>query len=94
MKIGMRQSDYVSAFGFEEGIFKMKEHGYDCIDYQNFISTKTEFFNLERTAFEKALLRERATFERAGLFVHQAHAPFGFPVRDGTVEERAERLKR
>lgn len=92
MKIGMRQSDYVSAFGFEEGIFKMKEHGYDCIDYQNFISTKTAFFNLERTAFEKTLLRERATFERAGLFVHQAHAPFGFPVRDGTVEERAERF--
>jgi len=93
MKIGMTQNEYVKAYGFEEGIFKMREHGFECIDYQNFISADSDFFRLERTAFEKVLLRERATFERAGLFVHQAHAPFRFPIKDSTVEDRAERFE-
>lgn len=93
MKIGICPTDHVKAYGFEEGIFKIREHGFDCLDYQNFISTETDFFCLERTAFEKVLLRERATFERAGLFVHQAHAPFRFPIKDGTPEDRAERFE-
>lgn len=92
MEIGMRPTSYVKAYGFEKGISKMAEHGFECIDYQDFIKTDTDFFMLDTDAFEKELLRQKATFEREGLFVHQAHAPFRFPLQDGTVEDRAERF--
>lgn len=77
---------------FENGISKIREQGFDCIDYQNFISTETEFFRLDIKEFEKTLLFEKAAFDKEGLFVHQAHAPFRFPIKDGTVEDREERF--
>ena len=92
MKIGMRPTEYTKAYG-DKGFYKMAEHGFECIDYQSFIAASTDFFKLDMTAFEKALLKERGEIEREGLFVHQAHAPFGFPIKDGTVEERAERFE-
>jgi len=93
VKIGMRPTEYIKAYGFERGIFKLAEHGFECIDYQDFIRTDTDFFMLDKVLFEKELLRQRAAFEREGLFVHQSHAPFRFPIQDGTPEDRAERFE-
>lgn len=93
MEIGMKPTSYVKAYGFEKGVAKMAEHGFECIDYQDFIRTDTDFFMLDKTLFEKELLRQRGVFEREGLFVHQAHAPFRFPIQDATPEDRAERFE-
>ena len=93
MKIGMIPTGHIKTYGFEKGISKISEHGFECIDYQDFIRTDTEFFMLDKTLFEKELLRQRSVFEKEGLFVHQSHAPFRFPIQDGTPEDRAERLE-
>ena len=52
MKIGMRPTEYTKAYG-DRGYYKMAEHGFECIDYQSFIATSTDFFKLDMTAFER-----------------------------------------
>ena len=92
MKIGIVSTAYLLRYGTKEGSKKMKLHGYDALDFQGFVNTETEFFKLEDSVFEKALIKKRAVVENEGLFFNQAHAPWRCPPMDLTEEDRAERL--
>ena len=54
MKTGII-SFYFNKYGVKEGARRMREHGYDCVDYQNFVNTETDFFKLPEKEFEKIL---------------------------------------
>ena len=68
---------------------KMKEHGFSCVDF-NMSNTNTEIYN--SPASDELLLREKALADAAGIEIHQTHGPWRSPPRDGTSEDRAERM--
>ena len=92
MKLGIT-SGYFKKYGIEKGSSRLKAHGYDCVDYQRFISTETDFFKLPEKEFEKQIHSEREIIASAGLIVHQAHGPWRFPPKDTTDADRAERFE-
>ncbi|MBQ7374155.1 MAG: sugar phosphate isomerase/epimerase [Clostridia bacterium] len=92
MKIGIVSTAYLLRYGTKEGAKKMKLHGYDCVDFQGFINTDTDFFKLSGDAFEKTLKKKRKVVEEQGIVICQTHAPWRFPPKDFTEEDRAERL--
>ena len=75
MKLGIQSSAYMAFADMAPGAYVMKSHGYDCADYQHFIDTTTEFFNLPEAEFEKILRTQRAAMDAAGIFPGQAHGP-------------------
>ena len=68
---------------------KLKEDGFSCIDF-NMANTNTEIYT--SPASDALLLREKSLAEDAGIEIHQAHGPWRSPPRDGTPEDRAERM--
>ncbi len=90
MRLGIT-TGYLKHYGFSEGVARMRAHGYDGVDFQGFVDTTTEFFNLPECAFEAQLKKDREAFEREGLIVHQAHGPWRIP-QDATEADRAERF--
>ena len=94
MKIGIDEGGYISRYGFEKGLEKMKAHGYDTLDFQEFVDTDNEIFFLNDGAFERNLLEKRAMAEAAGIEIIQAHGPWRWPPRDFSEEDRAERFEK
>ena len=93
-RTGIETSAYFKLDGYEEGFKKMREHGYDCADYQNFVNTETDFFKSDIASFEKQLISQRTSAQNAGIEIYQTHAPWRFPPHDSTPEERAERSEK
>ena len=91
MRIGTSSGEYIR-YGLAEGARIAKKHGYSCFDYNRFTDTETEFFRLPEEEFKKELIRQKNIYESEGITVWQAHAPWRWPVRDSTPEDRAERL--
>lgn len=94
MKTGIGSSAYFGLNSTLEEFIKIKAHGYDCIDYQNFTDTETSLFTISDEAFEKRLREEASFAEKAGLSIYQAHAPWRWPPQDATEEDRAERMEK
>ena len=99
MKIGIVTYAYVDPYGYEKGIEKLKNHGYECIDYSshslpNLVDTEHEIFSLSETEFERVLRREGEFYRNEGIQISQTHGPWRYPPRDGTKEERDERFEK
>ncbi len=45
-KIGIETTPYISFCNYKEGFKKIKEHGFDCADYQGLINTDNEIYSL------------------------------------------------
>ena len=91
MKLGIT-SNYLNRYGWKEGARRMRAHGYHCLDYQNFVSTETDFFRLAERDFKQRLKEEREILYAEGITVFQAHGPWRFPAQDATAEDRTERF--
>lgn len=72
---------------------KMREHGFSCSDYQNLVGDNSIIYAAPQEEADAILLHERTLAEEAGIQIWQAHAPWRYPVNDGTEEVRAERLE-
>ena len=81
-------------YGFEQGIRRIAELGYECLDYQRFCDTETPLFQMDVAGFEKELLRQRKFIETTGLAINQTHGPWRWPINDFTPEDRAERFEK
>ena len=91
MKIGMEFNIFnrgYCSYGDKKYI-KLKEHGFSCIDF-NMANTNTEIYT--SPVSDELLLREKKLADEAGIEIHQTHGPWRSPPRDGTSEERAERM--
>ncbi len=84
-------SDYIYAYGFEEGLKIMRSHGYDALDYGWFCHTENKIFHVSEAEFAATLKRERAIIESNGLFVNQTHGAWRWPAQDFSAYDRAER---
>lgn len=94
MKIGIEQGAYLNRYGFVQGLARMKKHGYECLDYQDFIDTETELFQLPEAEFEKRLLTQKQMITEAGIEISQTHGPWRWPPQDTTQAEREERFEK
>ena len=72
----------------------MKKQGYDCVDYQEFVDTRTELFQKDSIQFTKYLENQKAVCEKEGIEIHQTHGPWRYPPQDATAEDRAERFEK
>lgn len=93
-KIGIGQTFYCNPYGFEQGLARMSAHGYEGIDYQEFVETETPLFQKTPQEFEQYLERQAKAIAQAGLVIHQTHGPWRCPPRDVSVEEREERFEK
>lgn len=84
-------SEYLETYGFEEGLRRMKSHGYDALDYGGFCHTEDRIFHVSEEEFTATLRRERAVIEDSGLFVNQTHGAWRWPAMDFSDYDRAER---
>ena len=89
MKTGITSTAYTEPYGLEEGLYKMKLHGYDCTDFQDLINVHSEYFTLPEKQFERESRRFKETSEKNGVEVWQTHGPWGGPEDDFTAELRA-----
>lgn len=91
MKIGIeRGCRGYDRYG-EDVYNKIKEHGFDCIDYGT-ASDDMWIYNLSGDDFLKKATRERELLKRAGIEVSQVHGPWRYPPKDETSEDIADRM--
>lgn len=93
-RTGITTTMYFKAFGIEGGFAKMRGHGYRCADYQGFVDTETALFRMSAAEFEKQLIFEKNAATAAGIDIYQVHAPWRYPPRDASVQDRAERAEK
>ena len=93
-KIGIRTKGYWRDDGrFFESFLKMREHGFECADFDGFTNTHTAFFELGEHAFTDRLKAIKEGADRAGITFSQAHAPWDCPPPDATPQQRRKRLE-
>ena len=90
MKTGIT-GDYLHAYGFEEGLKRMKAHGYDALDYGGLCHTENKIFHVSEEEFASTLREERKVIEAHGLTVNQTHGAWRWPACDFSDYDRAER---
>lgn len=91
MIIGVSLGEY-TRFG-KEMYNKMREHGFLAVDY-DFCNTETAPYTLSDDEAKAYLLKEKEKIENSGLIISQVHGPWRWPAKDGTKEERKERMEK
>lgn len=94
LKVGIGNEFYCKPYGFEEGLKRLRNHGYEGIDYQGFVNTDTPLFEKSAHEFEEALKEQHQAIKAAGLRVHQTHGPWRYPPQDSTIADREERFEK
>lgn len=94
MKTGIVDTAYLYLGSHAEAFARMKQHGYDCTDYQHLVDTDNALFAMDATGFERTLLAVRRDAQNAGIEIYQAHGPWRWPPQDQTPEDRAERFEK
>ena len=94
MKIGALLKFYESGYNRygDEKYRKIKEHGFDCVDF-NIMNTETELYEATEERFTEILMKEKQLSEEAGIKIHQVHGPWRIP-KDVTEEDRQERMEK
>jgi len=93
LKIGVAQNNYCTKYGFEKGLERMRLHGYEALDYQEFLNTDKPLFEISNHEFEAYLRAQRVAAREAGVMIHQVHGPWRAP-QDATPADREERFEK
>ena len=94
MKTGIESAAYRDPADLAGGYRRMRRHGYDCVDYQEFVNTETPLFEASDREFERLLREEAEIIRDAGLEISQTHGPWRYPPRDADEADRAERFEK
>ena len=94
MKTGIVDTAYLYLGSHEAAFARMKQHGYDCTDYQHLVDTENALFAMDARGFERTLLGVKKDAQNAGIEIYQAHGPWRWPPQDFTLEDRAERFEK
>lgn len=73
IKVGCASTYYFGEKDFAQGMRKMKAHGYDCIDYQNIVSSASPIFGYNADEFERYFTELGACAKETGLEIYQMH---------------------
>ncbi|MCQ2396195.1 MAG: sugar phosphate isomerase/epimerase [Lentisphaeria bacterium] len=94
MQLAIIDSSYTGKYGLADGLRLLKSHGYSAIDYQGFINTETPLWQKSDSSFETQLQYLKETLDNIGLSVCQTHAPWCWPPKNSTLEDRRERFEK
>jgi len=94
LKLGIAESGYTSLYGLEEGLGRIRRHGYQCIDYDTLADTNIPLYQMPHAQFERAMNNFRELAADCGLEICQSHGPWRWPVHDESVENRTERFEK
>lgn len=87
LDIGITNTSYGS-HPYTEALDKISAHGYGFIDFQGFVNIESQSFRLDIPEFTEWLLGYRRDASMRGVGIWQAHAPWRYPARDASAEER------
>ena len=73
IKTGIESTGYFGAFDYEEGLKKCKEHGYDCIDYENLVVDADAYVKFSDEEYSDYLKKMKKAADSAGIEIFQAH---------------------
>ena len=89
IKTGILSTAYFGFDDFSSGMEKIRAHGYDCIDYQEFARfAESPLYKLTDGEFERYLTEVKACAAENGLEIWQLHGVWP-TVDDKTAEGRA-----
>ena len=89
MRIGI--SDYRK---WGEGHFaRLAAYGFSCYDF-NMADTEKLPYTLGDGDFEAYIREQKRLADEAGITIWQVHGPWRFPIRDGSEDDRAERIEK
>ena len=94
MKIGIASGAYINRYGWDEGLAKMRAHGYEAIDDQTFSYEDGKLFQMTEREFEATLNERRQKYEANGIEVCQIHGPWRYPILDFTAADRQVRFEK
>lgn len=72
---------------------KLKSHGFSS-SYFDMSVTESLIYTLPEEEAKEILLNEKKMATEAGIEINQVHGPWRYPVKDGTEEDRAERMEK
>jgi sugar phosphate isomerase/epimerase len=95
MKIGITLDPNAKRHGrFGNSAFKLiRTHGFTSVDY-SLTNTESIFYTLPDEELEKAISEVKNAASSAGITISQTHGPWRYPPKDGTEEDRAERMEK
>lgn len=73
LKTGIESTAYFGVEDYEQGLKKMKLHGYDCADYQEVASPSSILFGYSDGAFERYFKELGACAKETGIEFYQMH---------------------
>ena len=74
VKIGIKSDAYFRLDDYKTGLKTLKEHGYDCIDFQEMMQMNSPLYALNDEDFEKELNKIRDEAKANGVEVYQLHS--------------------
>ena len=92
LKTGIISTAYFGYDDYADGLKKAKSHGYDCVDFQGFISPSSPLYAYGETELRNYLDDLKSAADDAGVKLWQMHGLW--PHDDATKESRAEVLLR
>jgi sugar phosphate isomerase/epimerase len=90
MKIGI--SVYGRGLYGNDNYKKMREHGFEAVDYFLLANTDSEPYQVSENELKALMEKEKNLAAEAGIEIFQTHGPWRWPPQDATDEDRAERL--
>ena len=89
LKTGIISSAFFTIDDFESGMKKVREYGYDGVDYQELASIKdSPIYKMSESAAERYLIEVRDCAKANGVEIHQMHGVW--PHVDDTTKEGRE----
>ena len=92
LKTGIKSSGYFGLYDYGDGLKKIKKHGFDCIDFQGFLSPDGELYKLGERDFRNYFISLKSAAQSAGIEIWQTHATWQHDER--TKQSRDEFLKK
>ncbi len=88
LKVGTSHSQFITKYGYEEALRKVKECGFDSVDFSFFTNQDAEDFILKQSdeALERFCLKLKTVAEEIGLVIGQTHAPYYFIAPEKLLE--------
>ena len=86
LKTGIISSAYFAYGNHAQGLKKMRSHGYDCMDFQGFLSPDSPLYALDKNELAHYLKELKSAAKAAGIEIWQMHGMW--PHDDATKESR------
>ena len=91
VKIGIKSNAYFGLDDYKSGLKILKEHGYDSIDFQEFMSMNSPLYALSDEEFAIQLNKIRLAAQENGVEIYQLHSIWP-TAGDETEEDRQKSL--